>query len=151
MKVRIYRDKKTGRIMKQEGYSLSYYWSETMLDYLRRNFSTTTNRELAEWLGMSQITVTRKAHALGLRKDAKWMVKMSRRNGNIGAMVNRIKGNAGMIKKGEHRNPAGEFKPGYVMTEERKALQSEYMKQWCKERKRRALVAQMKKANGEAI
>ena len=150
MKVRIYRDKKTGRIMKQEGYALSYHWSETMLDYLRRNFPTTTNKELAEWLGMSQVTVTRKAHALGLRKDAKWLTAMSRRNGNIGAAVSRTKGNAGMIKKGEHRNPAGEFKPGYVMSEERKALQSEHMKRCWRERQRRQLVARMK-TNGEAI
>lgn len=151
MKVRIYRDNKTGRIMKHEGYSLSYHWSEAMLDYLRRNFPTTTNKELAEWLGMSQVTVTRKAHALGLRKDAKWMAAMNRRNGNIGAAVSRTKGNAGMIKKGEHRNPAGEFKPGYVMSEERKALQSEYMKRLWREKQRRQLAARMKTANGEAI
>lgn len=116
-----------------------YYWSETMLGYLRRNFPTTTNQELAEWLGVSPSTVIRKARELGLYKDPDWMAKKSSQNGKIGAMVTRLKGNSGQIKKGEHRNPAGEFKPGHKSSPEAKAKIAEAKKRYYRETPARIL------------
>jgi hypothetical protein len=44
--------------------------------------------------------------------------------------ASRLKGNPGAFQKGEHRNPAGEFKSGHRLPEEQQRKRSESMKQW---------------------
>lgn len=49
------------------------FWSPSIISYLQNHYSTTKNRELSEKLGVSERTITRKAHELGLNKDPKWL------------------------------------------------------------------------------
>ena len=135
--------------MKFDGHSTSLFWSESMLNYLRRNFPTTTNNELAEWLGLGRATVCRKAKELGLRKDRVWMKEKNRQNLEVAALVCRVKGNPGQFKKGKRNNPSGEFKPGRVVTEEERAKISAYMRRWHRENKcsfRRTIIAAKQKS-----
>lgn len=60
------------------GGKWSLYWSETELDYLKRNFATTKNEDLALYFRCSVRTLTRKAHELGLKKSKAWMLRNQR-------------------------------------------------------------------------
>jgi hypothetical protein len=55
---------KLGRVVVKKGRSMRIHWNQTMIDYLKRNFATTLNDELAEWLGVSLRTMVRKAREL---------------------------------------------------------------------------------------
>ena len=109
---------KYGRVMEHHGYATRIYWSPQMLDYMQRNYPTTLNKDLADWLGVSVTTVIRKARQLGLRKAPEWMRQMSVERCHLANAANARKGNSGRFKKGVHHNPAGEFKKGHKETPE---------------------------------
>ena len=109
---------KFDRVMEHHGYSTRIYWSPQMLDYMQRNYATTLNKDLADWLGVSVTTVIRKARQLGLRKAPEWMRQMSVERCHLANAANARKGNSGRFKKGVRHNPAGEFKKGHKETPE---------------------------------
>ncbi len=49
-----------------------------MLSIMRRHYHNTLNRELAEMLGVSERSVTRKAREMGLEKDKGFVASLSR-------------------------------------------------------------------------
>ena len=109
---------KFDRVMEHYGYSTRIYWSPQMLDFMQRNYATTLNQDLADWLGVSVTTVIRKARQLGLRKAPEWMRQMSVERCHLATAANARKGNSGQFKKGVRHNPAGEFKKGHKETPE---------------------------------
>ena len=123
-------NEKYGRVMYHGIHSTSYYWSESMLDYLRRNYATTLNAEIAEHLGMSERTIIRKAREMGLEKDSAWLSSVWQEHVKIGHIVSRCKGYPGTWKKGVHANPDGEWKKGHVLTPEQMAKRSKSLKEW---------------------
>lgn len=118
------------RIMEHRGYALRIHWSKDMLDYLRRHYSTTLNKEMSECLGVSQRTMIRKARELGLEKDPEWLANVWSERRELAHVISRRKGIPGGFKKGERANPEGEFKPGHKLSAEEMAKRSEKMKQW---------------------
>ena len=58
-----------GRLVEHKGYSTRIFWNGNMLSIMRRHYHNTLNRELAEMLGVSERSVTRKAREMGLEKD----------------------------------------------------------------------------------
>lgn len=126
----IYYNPKVGRIVEHHHYATRIFWNTSMLDYLRRHFPTTLNEELAECLGVSPRTMIRKARELGLEKDPKWLHDVWEERRKLAHFISRSKGYPGGFKKGEHANPAGEFKKGRKPTDEELAKKSEQMKQW---------------------
>ena len=55
-----------GRLVEHKGYSTRIFWNGNMLSIMRRHYHNTLNRELAEMLGVSERSVTRKAREMGL-------------------------------------------------------------------------------------
>lgn len=126
----VYYHHKFGRVMEHQGFATRIFWSPTMLDYLRRNFATTLNEELAEWLGVSQRTMLRKARELGLEKDAKWLLEIWEDRRLLAQSALKRKGYPGTFQKGEHRNPAHEFKAGHRLTDEQQRKRAEKLRKW---------------------
>lgn len=93
-----------GRIVRKQGMGISIHWSKDMLDYLRRNFPTMLNQELAECLGVSQSTMIRKAREMGLEKDKKWLQGIWDERRHMAHSAARRKGYPGGFKKGQHAN-----------------------------------------------
>lgn len=108
---RVYYDQDKGRAMVHEGFRTAIHWSGAMIEKLKRIFPMTKNEDCAIELGVSPRTVIRKARELGLSKNEEWRINHARNNCRIMRIYNQCRGNSGMIKPGEHRNPAGEFKP----------------------------------------
>lgn len=98
------------RLVTHDHYATRIFWSKQMIDDLRRNYPTTRNEELAGLLGVSTRTMIRKARELGLEKDLQWLQGIYKSHLFMANASSRINGNAGRIKKGEHRSPATEFK-----------------------------------------
>ena len=119
-----------GRLMELKGYSLRIYWSPDMLDYLRRHYATTLNDELAGCLNVSMSTLHRKARQLGLKKNAEWLAKVWEERRLMAHAVNRRNGVSHAWGKGQHANPAGEYKPGHRLTPEQEARRRESMRRW---------------------
>lgn len=115
-----------------------------MLDYLRRHYPTTLNEELAGCLGVSQRTMIRKARELGLEKDPEWLSAVWNQRRQLAHVMSRRKGYPGRFKKGEHANPAGEFKAGERKSEEMKRKQAEGIKRWYKRHPREARAKALK-------
>ena len=67
-----------GRIVEHNGYSTRIFWNGNMLSMMRRHYHNTLNRELAEMLGVSERSVTRKAREMGLEKDKGFVASLSR-------------------------------------------------------------------------
>ncbi len=99
-----------GRLVTRCRYATSIFWSEQMLSYLRKNFATTLNEELAEWLGVSTRTMIRKARELGLSKDVAWLSSVWEQRRLMAHASSKKKGYPGTFKKGQHASPATEFK-----------------------------------------
>jgi len=116
-----------------------------MLNYLRRHFATTLNDELAGCLGVSQRTMIRKARELGLEKDPQWLSEVWEERRHMAHSVAKKKGFPSRFKKGEHANPAGEYKPGRKPPAEETAKRAESMRQWYK-RNRKAASDKARKA-----
>lgn len=89
------------------------YWSESMLEYLRRCYPTTPIADMMPVLHCGARTIQRKARELGIKKSAEWMHRHSVENCKKMRILNRAIGNSGMIKKGERRSPETEFKKGH--------------------------------------
>ena len=98
------------RLVTQDHYATRIFWSKQMIDDLKREYSTTLNEELAGVLGVSVRTMIRKARELGLSKDKQWLNGIYKSHLHMANASSSINGNAGRIKKGEHRSPATEFK-----------------------------------------
>jgi transcriptional antiterminator len=66
-----------------------------MISTLKRHFPTTKNAELADLLGVSTRTISRKAKELGLIKDESWMIEVAteKRNLRESNQSKKIKGN----------------------------------------------------------
>lgn len=118
-----------GRLMEHKHYATRIFWSPTMLDYLRRNFATTLNEELAEWLGVSQRTMLRKARELGLEKDAKWLREIWEERRRMALAANKRKGYPGCFRKGDGRRNPG-YKPGHRLTDEQQKKRAEKLHKW---------------------
>lgn len=52
------------------------YWSQSMTEYLERNFARTLNKDLCVRLDISLGVLHRKARELGLRKDPVWLKRV---------------------------------------------------------------------------
>ena len=76
-----------GRLSVCKEHSTSIYWSGNMISTLKRHFPTTKNAELADLLGVSPRTISRKAKELGLVKDEAWMVEVATENGIYGKVT----------------------------------------------------------------
>lgn len=106
---RLYQDY-FGRLIEHKDHSTRIYWSEYMVQKLKRLFPTTKNEDLAIEFNMSQRTVARKARELGLKKDKDWMQALARKSCQYMRVLNMCYGNSGQFKKGEHASKDTEFK-----------------------------------------
>lgn len=69
-------------IIRKDGIS-RIYWSGNMLSELRRYYPTTKNAELADYFGVSQRTINRKAAELGLTKSKQFIADVAKDNGYL--------------------------------------------------------------------
>lgn len=72
----------THLIIRKDGVS-RIYWSGNMLSELRRYYPTTKNSELADYFGVSQRTINRKAAELGLTKSKQFIAEVATDNGYL--------------------------------------------------------------------
>ena len=72
---------KTGRAL--------LYWTPNMLSVMHRYYPNTPNRELAEMLGIHEMTVIVKAKELGLSKHPEYLSALGKKNGVLGAYAKR--------------------------------------------------------------
>ena len=72
----------THLIIRKDGIS-RIYWSGNMLSELKRYYPTTKNSELADYFGVSQRTINRKAAELGLTKSKQFIADVSKDNGYL--------------------------------------------------------------------
>lgn len=112
---RIYFHPEKERIVVHDHYATRIFWNQQMLQYLQQNFATMLNSELAEWLGVSQRTVIRKARELGLEKDAGWLRDIWAERRMMAVASTKTNGNAGLFRKGQHASPETEFKKGHTL------------------------------------
>ncbi len=103
-----------GRLVEHEGYATRIFWNQQMLQFLKDNYATTPNEELAGCLGVSTRTMIRKARLLGLQKDREWLTQVWNGNRMMAHAVSKQLGYPGTFKKGEHASPATEFKKGHL-------------------------------------
>ena len=66
-------------ILRKDGIS-RIYWSGNMISELKRYYPTTKNSELADYFGVSQRTINRKAAELGLTKSKQFIADVSKDN-----------------------------------------------------------------------
>ena len=102
---------KHGRIVTKDHYAIRIFWSEDMLDFLKANYATTLNEELAGCLGVSVRTLCQKAREIGVKKDQSWLRRIWDERRLIAHVVSKKMGYPGTFKKGQHASPATEFKP----------------------------------------
>ena len=101
------------RVVVHDHYAIRIFWSKDMTDFLKANFATTLNDDLAGCLGVSKSTVIRKARELGLSKDEKWLGGIYEERRLMAHAESKRKGYPGTFKKGQHASPATEFKKGH--------------------------------------
>lgn len=94
------------------GSNPAIFWSAQMIADLKRLYPFTKNGDLMEYFGVSRSTLIHKAREYNLRKDPVITAKWQSENFKICMLHIRALGHPGAPKKGEHRNPKGEFKPG---------------------------------------
>ena len=113
-------------------------WTPQMLKILTDFYPIMFDAPLAKWVGVSKRSLIRKARKLGLEKEPGFL---DRRRDDIREMARQgLKRNINVssrIRKGQHFNPAGEFKKGHVESPETKAKRSESLKRSWKYRKQR--------------
>ena len=86
---RVYREcKKNGQRPPHRRVSV---WDGDKIVCLRKWFATTTNNELADILGVSTASLSRKAKALGLSKDPDWLSKLRADSRRMAVYVKRKK------------------------------------------------------------
>lgn len=103
-----------GRIVVRDHYATRIFWNQQMLQFLKQNFATMLNSDLAEWLGVSMRTMIRKARKLGLEKDAAWLKGVWDERRRMAIASTKTNGNAGTFRKGVHASPETEFKKGHI-------------------------------------
>ena len=108
---RTFYSDKHGRIVTRDHYATRIFWSKDMLDYLKANYATTLNEDLAGCLGVSPRTMVRKARELGLQKDAAWISKIWDERQMMAHAESKRLGYPGSFQKGQHASPETEFKP----------------------------------------
>ena len=101
-----------GQLVMHQGHGVKILWTDQMLADLRRWYPTTKNEELAGIFGIGRRTLRTKAKELQLQKDKKWVLGIRRQNMRQAIIFSKIAGHPSAAKKGEHRSPATEFKPG---------------------------------------
>lgn len=101
------------RIVVRDHYATRIFWNKEMTDFLKANYSTTLNEELAGCLGVSIRTVIRKARKLGLAKDKEWLAGVWEERRLMAHAESKRKGYPGSFRKGQHASPKTEFKKGY--------------------------------------
>lgn len=72
----------TRLVIRKDGIS-RIYWSGNMISELKRYYPTTKNAELADYFGVSQRTINRKAAELGLAKSKQFITKIATDNGYL--------------------------------------------------------------------
>ena len=72
----------TRLVIRKDGIS-RIYWSGNMVSELKRYYPTTKNAELADYFGVSQRTINRKAAELGLTKSKQFIADVSKDNGYL--------------------------------------------------------------------
>lgn len=117
----LYPDLDTGRIWEHKHYANRIHWTAQMLSDLRRFFPVMKNQDVADICGVSQRTMIRKARELGLEKNQQWLHSVWDDHRRMAHLANKAKGYPGGFKKGVRQNPATEFKPGRVLSEESEA------------------------------
>lgn len=125
---------------------LRVFWSRQMEDDLRRLFPRTFNAEIAEYLGVSQSAMSRKAREMGLRKDPEWLVRIRDERMTWANWASNHNGNAGRIKKGEHKSKDTQFKKGRRNTQEQEEKRREGMRRWARDNPEKARQRAMKAA-----
>ena len=97
-------------------------WTDRMVKLLTDYFPIMFNDAVAKLVGVSVRSAIRKARELGLEKRPGFLEDRRRDIGErISDAKKRNPSYAGCFKKGEHRNPDGEFKKGHVESGESKA------------------------------
>lgn len=122
--------------LKRENHGI--VWTPQMIRTLTDYFPVMFNKPLAMWLRVSMRSMIRKARELGLEKKAGFLEDRRKdiaRLQSEGLKNTDKKG--GRIQKGEHRNPAGEFRKGHKESPESKARRIEGMKEYHRRRKAR--------------
>lgn len=106
--------------LKKSNYGI--VWTGRMVKLLTDYFPIMFNDAVAKLVGVSVRSAIRKARELGLEKRPGFLEDRRR---DIGERIRDAKRRnpcyAGCLKKGEHRNPEGEFKKGHVESPESKA------------------------------
>lgn len=108
---RTFYSPKMGRVVTHDHYATRIFWNKDMLDFLKANFATMLNEELAGCLGVSPRTMIRKARELGLQKNARWLRGIWKERSIMGNVVSKKMGYPGSFQKGQHASPETEFKP----------------------------------------
>ena len=72
----------TRLVIRKDGIS-RIYWNGNMISELRRYYPTTKNAELADYFGVSQRTINRKAAELGLTKSKQFIADVSKDKGYL--------------------------------------------------------------------
>lgn len=137
---------KHGRIVVHHGYSVRIHWNKDMLDYLKQNYATTLNEELAGCLGVSPRTMIRKARELGLEKDKVWLRGIYEERIRMAMAIAKKNGNPGGFKKGVRYHTDGEFKKGHVESDETKAKRIASVKRWCRLNPEKVMLRALKSA-----
>ena len=110
-----------------------------MLNLLRDFFPIMFNRTLAQWIGVSQRTLERKARELGLQKvDNFAELRADDISQKISDKVKRAYAEGRKIsnfQKGVRNNPGGEFKPGFKFTGEIEEKRKESIRRTFKRKK----------------
>lgn len=104
----LFYDSKKGRVMEHDGYATRIFWNPQMLSDIHRLFPTTLNEELADYLGISQRTLVRKARELGLHKNPTWLKQIWEERRRMAQLASMVKGYPGSFREGhtigiEHR------------------------------------------------
>lgn len=113
--------------LKKDHYGID--WTPAQLKQLRQYFPTMFNKPLARMLGVGLRTMIRKARELGLEKVPDFHERKRREiNRLAGEAIRKSPNKQTRFKKGEHANPAGEFKKGHTESPETRAKRSATMK-----------------------
>lgn len=96
----VFFDSFKGRMMKKKQYAISIFWSPQMLSDMQKLFPTTLNQDLADILGVSIRTITRKARELGLQKNKKWLDNIWEERRKMAQLASMVKGYPGKFPKG---------------------------------------------------
>lgn len=118
------------RLVEHHGMSTRIFWSPQMIAYLRENFATSFNKDLAEWLGVSIRTVVRKARELGLQKDEDWINGVWNEHQMMARAASRRKGFPGAFKKGTEIGSEYRYKPGHKSNPEWEKKRVEGLRRW---------------------